>query len=677
MKRFSRSIWIIVCLYATIASAQWSQWRGQNRDGILTQFSAPSVWPKRLKKLWHVELGSGDASPIVNEGRIYTHTRQGENEVVTALDFETGQVLWRDSYGPVPYMWPWHGAESRGQGPFSTPTLHDGVVYTLGVTQALSAFDAETGQVLWRKDFKKHLGFGSSTSPIVESGYCIVHVGEPKNGALTAFDARTGDVAWQWTEDGPSYASPICVEFEGTKQLIVLTRKYCIGISPTTGKLFWKTPFEQVWDETIPTPVRYKDTLVLSAAETGTRAVRVRKDGDEWAAELVWQNPKIHMYTASFVLNGDLLYGFSMQRKGQFFCLDPRTGKVLWTSEGRQGESASIVSAGEVLFCLTGDAELILIKPNAQAFEPIARYSIADRTTWAHPVILDKYILIKDASHLALWSLEGLDMADAEPEEITTVTPSGQPSATRLETIIWDKDGAEMVLIPAGEFQMGSNAGDMDEKPVHTIHLDAFYIDKYEVTVARYKQFISTTGHPEPTKFWNDPQYNQPNHPVVGVTWYDAMAYAEWAGKRLPTEAEWEYAARGGLVGKKYPWGNIAPEDDEQHRANYDFLGSGSGKTTFPVGSFPPNSYGLYDMAGNAWEWCLDEYQQNFYAASPRENPLAGEPLSDYKAITSERVIRGGSWENYDNLIRVNNRNRGHPTRTYYPGFRCVVQRSH
>ena len=148
------------------------------------------------QKLWHVELGSGDASPIVEGGRIYTHTRQVENEVVTALDLETGEMLWQNSYGPLPYMWPWHGAESRGQGPFSTPVVHDGVVYTLGITQALSAFDAETGQLLWRKDYKKHLDFGSSTSPIVESGYCIVHVGEPKNGTLTAFDARTGEVAW-------------------------------------------------------------------------------------------------------------------------------------------------------------------------------------------------------------------------------------------------------------------------------------------------------------------------------------------------------------------------------------------------------------------------------------------------------------------------------------------------
>ena len=99
-------------------------------------------------------------------------------------------------------------------------------------------------------------------------------------------------------------------------------------------------------------------------------------------------------------------------------------------------------------------------------------------------------------------------------------------------------------------------------------------------------------------------------------------------------------------------------------------------KATFPVGSFPPNGYGLYDMAGNAWEWCLDEYQQDFYASSPRENPLAGEVLTHYKAITSARVIRGGSWENYDNLIRVSNRNREDPTQSYYLGFRCVVQPS-
>ena len=123
----------------------------------------------------------------------------------------------------------------------------------------------------------------------------------------------------------------------------------------------------------------------------------------------------------------------------------------------------------------------------------------------------------------------------------------------------------DMVLIPAGEFQMGSNNGERDEKPVHTVYLDAFYIDKYEVTVAEYKRFVEATGHrPLPVSVARTSLTDQ--HPVVQVSWHDAMAYAKWAGKRLPTEAEWEKAARGGLIAQDYPWGDAI----DASRANYN-----------------------------------------------------------------------------------------------------------
>jgi formylglycine-generating enzyme required for sulfatase activity len=177
-------------------------------------------------------------------------------------------------------------------------------------------------------------------------------------------------------------------------------------------------------------------------------------------------------------------------------------------------------------------------------------------------------------------------------------------------TII-DKDGAEMILIPAGEFIMGSpeGEGDDDEHPQHNVFLNAFYIDKYEVTNAQYKQFMDATGHKAPG-YWDNERVNQPNQPVVGVTWHDAVAYARWAGKRLPTEAEWEKAARG-IDGRKYPWGN---EWDGSKWSS----GSGSVvyKSAAPVGSFPEgtSSYGVMDMAGNVWEWCADWYDEAYYS---------------------------------------------------------------
>ena len=246
-------------------------------------------------------------------------------------------------------------------------------------------------------------------------------------------------------------------------------------------------------------------------------------------------------------------------------------------------------------------------------------------------------------------------------------------------------DGRTMVLIPAGEFQMGSN-GD-DEKLVHTVYVDAFYMDTYEVTNVDFKRFVLANPYWQKgripralhtgdyLKHWNSNNYptGKANHPVVYVSWYTAMAYAEWTGKRLPTEAEWEKAARGGLSGRKYPWGDTIPPA----RANYNQ----NIRDTTPVGKYGVNGYGLYDMAGNVWEWCLDEYDSRFYARSPRRNPLAGVwtianldlITENYLGVKSARVLRGGSWVSSARYLRVADRIFWSPTSTFNVyGFRCV-----
>ena len=206
------------------------------------------------------------------------------------------------------------------------------------------------------------------------------------------------------------------------------------------------------------------------------------------------------------------------------------------------------------------------------------------------------------------------------------------------------------------------NEGPADELPVHTVYLDAFYIDKYEVTNALYKKFMEATGHRTPG-YWTNPSYNQPDQPVVGVSWDDAEAYARWSGKRLPTEAEWEKAARGGLVGKRYPWGNDISHND----ANYSGIsGTDIWNGPAPVGKFPPNGYGLYDMAGNVWEWVADRYLSNYYSISPQNNPT-GPDTGSY------RVLRGGSWDYDTYFLRCARRYYYGPTDTRYDvGFRCA-----
>ncbi len=212
-----------------------------------------------------------------------------------------------------------------------------------------------------------------------------------------------------------------------------------------------------------------------------------------------------------------------------------------------------------------------------------------------------------------------------------------------------------MVLVPAGSFVMGSSAGDDDEQPQHSVYLDAFYIDETEVTCARYAHFLEATGYP-PHPLW-DPKYDRPEEPVVGVSWYDAEAFARWAGKRLPTEAEWEKAAGGGLAEKLYPWG----EGIHQQQANYNSFG------TMPVKSYAPNGFGLYDMAGNVWEWCQDWYDSDYYSVSSGRNPQG--PLQGMR-----KVVKGGAWYSNEVALRIANRHKNDPALgSFNIGFRCVI----
>ena len=222
------------------------------------------------------------------------------------------------------------------------------------------------------------------------------------------------------------------------------------------------------------------------------------------------------------------------------------------------------------------------------------------------------------------------------------------------------------VLIPGGEFLMG-NASEGDHNPPHKVRVESFYMDKFEVTNFQYLKYCQETDARLP-EFWgidhfrSGPKY--PDHPVVGIAYTEARAFAEWAGKRLPTEAEWEYAARGGLVGKKFPHG----DELEPDMANYwlwDELRS-SGKGLVPVGSYPPNGYGLHDMAGNVIEWVTDRYDAGYYKDSPFDNPQ-GPGKGRF------RVIRGGGWHSGPSCVCVYYRNAlPQNWRDFNVGFRCV-----
>ncbi len=234
-----------------------------------------------------------------------------------------------------------------------------------------------------------------------------------------------------------------------------------------------------------------------------------------------------------------------------------------------------------------------------------------------------------------------------------------------------------MALIPQGSFEMGSRKSlrELDpvaifqadrhmlgpEDPAHEVILDAYYIDLYEVSNAEYKKYIDTTRITTLPRYWEDASFNQSNQPVVGVTWKEAQAFCQWKNKRLPTEAEWEKAARGKRP-VKYPWGN---EEPDKTRLNFN---NHVGKTA-PVGSYPTgkSDYGVFDLSGNVAEWVQDWHFPEYYLFSPKENP-PGPDKGHYK------IIRGGNWKNNAEDVRLTYRNATVPkARSKTVGFRCAA----
>ena len=221
----------------------------------------------------------------------------------------------------------------------------------------------------------------------------------------------------------------------------------------------------------------------------------------------------------------------------------------------------------------------------------------------------------------------------------------------------------DMAVVPAGEFTMGSPTGDTDEQPAHRVYVDGFSMDKYEVTVGQYAAFLQAKGVEPPSDWKTMNQAANQKRPVANMEWADAATYCTWAGKRLPTEAEWEKAARG-TDGRLYPWGNDPPTPLHANYGKTDWNNHG---VLVPVGTLEAGKspYGIYDMAGNVWEWVSDWYGYNYYKNSPPQNPTG--PSSG-----GTKVIRGGSWYSNPAALRSANRSLISPTDQGLTGFRCV-----
>ena len=393
-------------LHAQRPAADWTQWRGVNRDGVAAAPSDAAAWPAQLTQKWKLEVGLGYATPLVVGNRIYQFARKGEREVMMAIDADSGKVLWET--GHTAAFTPMSAAAVHGPGPKSTPVFANGRLYSIGMTGIVTAYDAASGKQLWQKPGSAAVPMYTthSFSPIISGQNVIFHLGGHDEGAITAFDSNSGDVRWTWRGDGPGYGSPVVAEFGGTRQIVTITQGKLVGIDVANGALLWERAFVSPNFTNSTTPIVAGDLLVVSSGNgPPTSAYRVTKKGTQWVVDTAWENPDVPMRLSDAVVAGDVLFGISTRNAGQYFGVDVKTGKTLWTSEGRQAGHAAIARSGDLLFSLEEDGELIVARNSRTAFEPIHKYKLSDAATWAQPSYSGNRVFVKDVSTLALWTL--------------------------------------------------------------------------------------------------------------------------------------------------------------------------------------------------------------------------------------------------------------------------------
>ena len=386
------------------ASNDWPQWRGAGRDGAAA-FAAPAVWPDTLTLKWKVDVGTGYAAPITVGDRVFAFSRQGEDEVMRALDAATGKTVWETRYNATYQPNP-AATRTHGTGPKSTPTFADGRLFTLGMSGMVTAFDATSGEQLWQKPRPATEPlYHTAMSPLVEGGLVIVHLGGHNSGALTAFDVRTGDARWSWNGDGPAYGSPIAANLGGTRQVITITQDNLVAVSAATGELLWKRPYTVRSTRNAVTPIIHNQMVIVSGIGMPVIGFRVMNNAGQWTSEDVWTNNDVTMDMSTGVVIGSSLFGFSPRNSGQYFAIDANTGQTQWLSEPRVAENAAIVRAGNLWLALDTEAQLSVARANPKQMEVLKRYTVAESATWAQPVLSGQRVFIKDPSTISLWSL--------------------------------------------------------------------------------------------------------------------------------------------------------------------------------------------------------------------------------------------------------------------------------
>jgi len=682
-----RLLWILLGLSAW--AANWPGFRGEG-NSVTEARKLPLSWSDRHNLAWKVKLpGFGQSTPVVWNGKIFLTAIEGpkkEKLHVFALSAKSGAIVWQKTF-----------VTSRSQevGDRVARAAPSPAVDAKGLYVMFDSGDllclGHNGDLRWRQNFNELYGkienghdFGSSLRQGTDR--LFVHVNHFGPSYLLAIQKATGEKLWKvdFPKEG-GWNTPILINTKTQSMLLIQRTGGVAAYDPANGKLLWEDLRTFSRDNAIPSMTARGDVVVIpSQNKGGTWAVRVNE-------------PKTPLWTAKAATNAFSSPLLTAQRAyfvnavGALFAVDLATGRDLWSTRLGTTTWASALAAGDKLYFFTGDGVTHIFR-DSDVMEKIAEAELtADSTVYA-VTPLDDALLIrtgttlakvadlgqKDPSPKALVS-KSLPAAPVEPP-LPSPAPAGAPGQTRVNSL----DQSTFAWLPAGKFRMGCSEADAqctpEERPAHEVTLTrGFWMQTTEVTAGAYSKFAEATQRPMPLEA---PKFNanwaQAKLPMVRVTREDAQAYCRWSGGRLPTEAQWEYAARGGNGAARYGelddiawYGDNAGKERintekiaQEQRGSFNVLLERNANQPHAVATKKPNIYGLFDMLGNVWEWTADWH--DLYEAKPVSDPTGS-------AEGEKRMVRGGSWTFFGSQIRASTRLKiSAELKTDFVGFRCV-----
>jgi outer membrane protein assembly factor BamB len=411
--RTAGAIGLVVAAIAVHASASkaddWPCWRGPRGDGISRETGILKEWPADgLKQLWKADLSGGFSSVAVVNGRLFTQTKEKNQEVVVCLDAATGKDLWRYRYDcdyAAHKSFTGGGMPASRTGPRSTPTVDGDRVYTLGATGILLCLEAKTGEKVWQQDLLKVADsdcprHGYCCCPLVVGDQIYVHPGGTKGKSIAALNKKDGSIVWQALDDPIGEGSPVWIEKGATPQVIFFTGTGAVGVSPKDGKPLWRYPWKTQFDLNIATPI-HADGKVFISSNYGTGAAVFRLTDSE-EPETVWKEKTMQNHISTSVLYEGHLYGFSEAR---LRCVEFETGKVKWDKIGL-GKGTLVIADGH-LIVLGDHGELVLAEASPEKFDEVSKCHVLDKDklSWTVPVLSGGRLFIRNENGLVALEL--------------------------------------------------------------------------------------------------------------------------------------------------------------------------------------------------------------------------------------------------------------------------------